>query len=130
MMAFGSLEDLYGTCELLIFPKIYEKFTGLLYPENIVIIKGRLSIREDDTPKILPDEIYNIQDYILKMNHPSAAETAPPNETIITVTSETAKRILAFVKYFSGRNPVNCVYSGYMNASEEVMKELETITGL
>ena len=138
MMAFGSLEDLYGTCELLIFPKIYEKFTGLLYPENIVIIKVRLSIREDDTPKILPDEIYNIQDYILKMNHPSAAETAPPNETIITVTSETAKRILAFVKYFSGRNPVkvidqetgNCVYSGYMNASEEVMKELETITGL
>lgn len=34
MMAFGSLEDLYGTCELLIFPKIYEKFTGLLYPEK------------------------------------------------------------------------------------------------
>ena len=136
MMAFGTLEDLYGTCELLIFPKIYEKFTGLLYPENLVFVKGRLSLREDDTPKILPDQIFGLPDYLQNMNAPASAETEPPKETILNVTRENAKRILAFVKFFSGRTPVklidqetgNCVYSGYMNASEEVMKELETLT--
>lgn len=103
-----------------------------------MIIKGRLSIREDDAPKILPDAIFNIQDYVLNMNNPAAAEAAPPDETVLTVTGETAKRTLAFVKYFSGRHPVklidqetgNCIYSGYMNASDEVMKELETIMDL
>ena len=135
MMAFGTLEDLYGTCELLIFPKIYEKFTGLLYPENLVLVKGRLSLREDDTPKILPDQIVGLTDYIQNRNAPPSAEPEPPKETILNVTRENAKRILAFVKFFSGRTPVklidqetgNCVYSGYMNASEEVMKELETL---
>ena len=63
LMAFGTIEDLYGSAELLIFPKIYEKYAGLLTEENIIIIKGRLSIREDDSPKILPDAIYLPEEY-------------------------------------------------------------------
>ncbi len=123
IMAFGSIEDVYGTCELLIFPKIYEKYAGILQPENIVVIKGRLSIREDDTPKILPDEIYTIDEYISRTN------------AVIKVPPKCAARAAAFARYFTGRTHVkmisdedgSVIYEGYMNTDADIMKELESI---
>lgn len=136
MMAFGSIEDLYGSAELLIFPKVYEKYAGILSPENIIVIKGRLSLREDDTPKILPDRIYGIDEYInsLKENKVNEQKAEPEIFTIYT-TNANSGRIIAFAKYFSGRTPVviaeketkKVIWKGYMDTSGDVMKELESI---
>ena len=60
MMAFVTVEDLYGSFELLVFPKVYTRVAYALQPESIVVVRGRLSLREDDTPKVLPDEIQPI----------------------------------------------------------------------
>lgn len=56
LMAYGVLEDLTGSVELVIFPKIYEQYQALLYEDNIVFIQGRISDREEETKKILCDE--------------------------------------------------------------------------
>jgi DNA polymerase-3 subunit alpha len=52
-MAFLKLEDVYGSIEVLVFPKILLKFSDVLQEENIVMIEGRVSIREDEEPKLL-----------------------------------------------------------------------------
>ena len=52
-MAFIKLEDLYGTIEVIIFPKILQKFGAVLTEGNAVLIEGRVSIREDEEPKVL-----------------------------------------------------------------------------
>lgn len=57
IMAFATLEDLYGTVELIIFPKVYDKFTKYIYEDSIVIVEGRLSINEEEDPKIICDTI-------------------------------------------------------------------------
>ena len=128
MMAFATVEDLFGTVELLVFPKVYEKYAGLLTNENIVIIRGRLSIREDDSPKILPDAIYTPEEYAVQKNDSEQTN----QDFVINITHEQAKKVVSFVKYFEGKTRVkivekdtgNEIWSGYMNTSKEVLKEL------
>jgi len=57
MMAFISLEDLYGTIECIIFPAIYEKNYKLIEEDRIVLLEGRLAISEVEDPKIIADRL-------------------------------------------------------------------------
>lgn len=56
-MAIVTVEDLLGTFELMVFPKVYEKVRGLLVDDGFILIKGRVSIREGEKPIILVEEI-------------------------------------------------------------------------
>jgi DNA polymerase III subunit alpha len=53
MMAFVKLEDLYGTIEVIIFPKHFEKYKSLITNDALVIITGRVSMREEEQPKVI-----------------------------------------------------------------------------
>ncbi|QXM06467.1 DNA polymerase III subunit alpha [Crassaminicella indica] len=57
MMAFITLEDLFGSVEVLVFPKIFDKYINLLYEDSVVIIEGKISMREDEEPKIIAEKI-------------------------------------------------------------------------
>ena len=54
-MAYVVLEDLYGSMELLVFPRVLSVNLGLLKPGNVLLVRGRLSMREDEEPKLLAD---------------------------------------------------------------------------
>ncbi len=57
MLGFAVLEDLYGTVEVMLFPKIYERYSHMLQPETIVRVRGRISAKEDEMPKLLADSV-------------------------------------------------------------------------
>ncbi|NMA67320.1 MAG: DNA polymerase III subunit alpha [Clostridiaceae bacterium] len=57
MMAFIMIEDLYGQMEIIVFPKIYENHSHILSQDNLVIVEGNISVREDESPKILANKI-------------------------------------------------------------------------
>lgn len=57
MMAFIKVEDIYGEIEIVVFPKVLDKSNLLINEDGLVIIKGRVSIREEEQPKILAEEI-------------------------------------------------------------------------
>lgn len=57
LMAFMTVEDLYGSTEIIVFDSCYSKAQHILLDENIVLIDGRLSIREDDDVKIVANSI-------------------------------------------------------------------------
>ena len=52
-MAFLTAEDAYGTVEMLLFPNLYEQYRPMLQEGKIVIVEGKISLREDEEPKIL-----------------------------------------------------------------------------
>ncbi len=56
-MAFITVEDIYGSMEVLVFPKILTQFSYILQEENIVVIEGKISIREDEEPKLLCETV-------------------------------------------------------------------------
>jgi hypothetical protein len=57
MMAFVQLEDMVGTTEVLVFPKVYERVSPLLEQDAPVVMAGKLSVREDESPKLLLDRL-------------------------------------------------------------------------
>ncbi len=61
-MAFLTLEDLYGDIEVIIFPKVYEKYSNLIVEDNIVSITGILNISEEENPKLMGNFITKLSD--------------------------------------------------------------------
>ena len=56
-MAFLSIEDMYGSLEVIVFPKTYTVVSNMLQESAVVVIKGRLSLREDEEPKIICETV-------------------------------------------------------------------------
>ncbi len=61
MMAFVTLEDLYGTVEGIIFPKVYEDCKDILYEDNIVLIEGTIDASEEEAPKLICNKIRELK---------------------------------------------------------------------
>ena len=60
IMAFITLEDVYGSIEAVAFPKVYEKAKQIVNNEEIVKITGKLQIK-DGKPVILADGITKLE---------------------------------------------------------------------
>ena len=57
LMSFLTIEDLYGQYEVLVFPKTLTACAPIINSSNVLLIGGRLSIREDDSPKLVAEQI-------------------------------------------------------------------------
>jgi DNA polymerase-3 subunit alpha len=57
IMAFVTIEDLYGPTEVIVFESCYQNCSNILMEDNIVLVEGRLSIREDEDTKIVARDI-------------------------------------------------------------------------
>jgi len=60
LMAFATLEDLYGSVELIIFPNVLDRYSEIIQEDGIVIVEGKLSYKEDESPKIICEGISSI----------------------------------------------------------------------
>ena len=61
LMAFVQLEDLYGDLEIIVFSRTYERCAALLEDDSVVLVRGRLSFREDQAPSITADDIIDMK---------------------------------------------------------------------
>lgn len=57
MMAFVTVEDRYGSIEVVVFPNVYDRYAVFLSDANVVLIKGTLNFKENEEPKIICDSI-------------------------------------------------------------------------
>ena len=56
-MAFITLEDMTGSMEMLVFPKVLALYFSLLREGEAVVVTGRLSTREDEEPKVICEKV-------------------------------------------------------------------------
>ena len=92
IMAFITIEDLYGSTEVITFESAYLKSKDNIMEENIVIVDGRLSIKEDDSTTIIANEITTFKEQTQKA-------------LIIDITDleeETKAKLRGGLKYFTG----------------------------
>lgn len=61
-MAFLTVEDLFGTVEVIVFPRDYEKYHHLLNEDEKVFIRGRANVEEDKNGKLICESIYSFDD--------------------------------------------------------------------
>ena len=128
IMAFVTVEDLYGTVEIIVFENCYQDSSKYLVEESIVMVEGRLSIREDDEPKIVARTIKPFGDN---------------KKRILTIDingmEEREKdRLRGIIRYFCGdRNntPVQIMEDGDLKPcgaiylTDEILKEIEEAIG-
>lgn len=62
MMCFATLEDLYGNIELIVFPRIYDRYKKYLLEDEVVLVSGKLVLNEEDDPKIICESIESIEE--------------------------------------------------------------------
>ena len=128
IMAFVTIEDLYGTAEVLVFENAYIKAGNSLVEENIVMVEGRLSIRENDTTTIIANDIKDFGEQkiqILTLDITNASE-------------EEKDKLRGAIRFFNGdKNNIRVQIKigeelkpcGQIYLTEEILKVFEDILG-
>ncbi|MGL4363436.1 MAG: OB-fold nucleic acid binding domain-containing protein [Cellulosilyticaceae bacterium] len=95
-MAFITLEDTTGTIECIIFPNLYEKFVKF-DETHILLVKGHLSIKEDEAAVVLGDELTTLEAII---NPENEAECVILKLTEAEQTKEMSQKLInIFIRY-------------------------------
>ena len=98
IMAFVTIEDLYGTAEVIVFENAYLNAGRSLVEENIVMVEGRLSIREDDKTTIIANEIKDFGEQKQKIF----------TLNITDATEDEKDKLRGALRYFQGdKNNIN-----------------------
>ena len=74
-MAFFTLEDRYAEIECLVFPKVYTSYGEVIRPDTAVCVRGTVSCRENEEPKILVDQVLSLIDNETYGEVPVSAES-------------------------------------------------------
>lgn len=128
IMAFVTIEDLYGIAEVLVFENAYLNAGASLVEENIVIVDGRLSLRDGEATTIIANEIKTFGEQkqkVLILNITDANE-------------EEKEKLRGAIRYFSGdKNNINVKIKigeelkdcGQVYLTDEILTVFEDIVG-
>ena len=128
IMAFVTVEDLYGTVEIIVFENCYQEASKYLVEESIVMVEGRLSIREDDEPKIVARSIKIFGDNKRKIL----------TIDINGMEEKEKDKLRGIIRYFHGEKnntPVQIMEDGDLKPcgaiylTDEILKEIEEAIG-
>ncbi len=132
IMAFVTIEDLYGQCELIVFENCYQMSSDILLDENVVLVEGRLSIREDEDVKIVANKI-------TEFNGQKAGNKGNILTIDITNLSDEKKdRLRGIIKFFAGdrnncridiKNGERLDSAGGILMNDDIFKEFVEIVG-
>ena len=95
LIGLGVLEGHAGSVELMLFPKTLQACAAQFFDENIVLVSGRLSIREDRANSILVDSLTPLK---------TAGQTLYIR--LPFVDAEQQKKVRQLTHSFSGNTPV------------------------
>lgn len=63
LMAFTTIEDLTGTMELLVFPRVLAECRAALQDNAVIVANGRVSVKEDEAARLIVEGIQPIESY-------------------------------------------------------------------
>ena len=145
LMAFTTVEDLTGSMEIIVFPRVLEECRDALQDNAVIVIGGRVSVREDEPAKLLAEQIVPVEEY--DPSRPAAGRQDPARKAekrlYIRVPSrhchETDK-VLNLLEIFDGSIPVILYVADqkqklavprrlWTNAHPLMRQELERILG-
>jgi len=112
LMAFVTLEDIYGSLEVIVFPQMLEKYGELLVEENAVFVDGRISIKEEEQAKIICENVRPIKGREAAQNEDTSISRRMGRTDKIYIRTnmpsegDEMKSAISLLKYFSGSTPV------------------------
>ena len=113
-MAFSVVEDLYGSLELVVFPKTYATYAPLLSSGSIILVEGRLSVKDDEI-KLIAEKISVAPKTVVAASQSSQGEkkgSGSQNKKkgvflrLETVDDKKISSIKNLISIFEGKTPV------------------------
>ena len=138
IMAFIELEDLYGSMEVIAFENCYQASINSLIEDNIVLVEGRVSIKEEESITIIADRIKDFNTASIQENSLSNQTKKVLNINVTNLTEEQKARLRGALKFFSGdRNNTQLEITngevlsmaGGIYINDEILQELKEIAG-
>ncbi|MBP5177708.1 MAG: DNA polymerase III subunit alpha, partial [Clostridia bacterium] len=117
-MAFLTLEDVYGSIEIVLFPKVYDRYKDKAELDAIVEVTGKLQLREDEKPSISVDKISLIEE-----------ESAPRSQKSGYASSYDAGGIIAAAESPAIRSDMLCVVLDDESLRDEVIDVISSYPG-
>lgn len=128
VMAFVTIEDLYGTVEVIIFPKDYEKYRNLLTEDRKIFIKGRVTVEEDKPAKVICQSIISFEDVPkdiwIKFKDMPAYEKKQKEIDQIIVNCEGKDQLWIYCEFEKRRKRIP-----HIGINEEILTKLIEIVG-
>ncbi len=139
-MCFVMLEDLTSTIECIVFSKLYADCVMHLQSGNIVLINGRLSLREDREPSIICESIQANPKNLFKDDSHKISEKKQRKGIFLRYNSNdliVKEKLTVMLDVFCGTFPVYSYYtdtkvyklSGYINNDDAIINEFRIIVG-
>ena len=134
-MAFLNVEDVYGSVECIVFPKVLNEFSPLLQEDNLVAIACRLSIREDEAPKILMQSVQLLDEALMAKKEPKRLYIQ-----LETRNDENLKNVEKYLSPYQGDMEVRLFFKDtrkmssvprrlWFNGTENAIYDLKNIFG-
>jgi DNA polymerase-3 subunit alpha len=102
MMAFVTLEDFSGSTEVLFFSRVYEQCKAYLDAETALFVRGALSARDEDAPRLVANEAFPLAEVRTRLVKGLRLDLAPEE-----VEPALLERIDAALAEFPGKCPVH-----------------------
>lgn len=130
VMAFGVLEDMTGSVEIVAFPSVYQKYSSLMVNDRRVIVTGRFSMREDKPNSVFIEDIVPLIKGGEKL---LVLEFIPQTEPL-------QQRVVEIMRRFPGNRDVYFVFPATgrklraskelrVNLSKDLLAELAALLG-
>lgn len=133
IMAFIKVEDVITGIEVIVFPKVYQGSTSLLHEDTIVLIKGRISIREDEQPKIIAESIEPMRklesrdlSLYLRLNE---ATWRRDIEDITPILNEHSGKSQVYIVLSGSRKKLGTPEKLWVNVTNELIDKLKSKIG-
>ena len=114
-MAFLTLEDLLGTVEIIVFPRSYEQYSGILDQDAKVFIRGRVSVEEDRPSKLIAESVIPFSEIPseiwIRFPDKSAFESAEDAIRAIAGSAPGRDRIIVYLEKERAMKRMNCFTS-------------------
>lgn len=127
-MAYLTLEDTTGSVEILVFPKTLRKFSKTLFEGSVVVVGGRISLREERAAQVICENIYPADEF---SGRKSVSENSVKKENAQTVSKyhglhlllpddrgEIYERVKNLLEIFEGTTPV---YFKFQSSGKRVL---------
>jgi DNA polymerase-3 subunit alpha len=92
-MAFVTLEDLQGTCDVVVFPRVWAGTKDLWQPEAILVLGGKIDAGRRDEPNLLCDWV-KTPDQVTLPSEPGRSVPPPPQAPLPPQAAPPAPRVV------------------------------------
>jgi DNA polymerase-3 subunit alpha len=126
LMAFLTLEDLLGTVEVVVFPRVYQTYRSVIDGSDKIFVTGRVNANADENGKLIAESIESFDDVPVKVwirfaDMQSYLDSAQRLENVLAESRGKDKIVIYCAKE---RSKKELPASSNVNADEELLDKL------